>query len=189
MGFDIWISAEDRSREAGRHGEQSKQRAQEVKNTGYKEEDCYRRTKEREREDEANYGYMSTSNAYGRFGRLHFVFILVGFLVYAGPTPFDAGRLRPCSRIFSLRLPTARLRSSSMETVVSQSTQASVMDTPCFKAEGPSGGTSCLPALMWDSIMTPVMRRSPALSCWQMSASTFGWLLWFFWELPSGRRG
>jgi len=38
---------------------------------------------------------------------------------------------------------------------------------------------------MFDSIMTPVMVLSPATSCEQISFMTFGWLLWFFCELPS----
>ena len=38
-------------------------------------------------------------------------------------------------------------RRSSIWTVVGQSTQASVIDTPYLRPEGPSGGTSCRPAL------------------------------------------
>lgn len=74
---------------------------------------------------------------------------------------------------------------SNIPTVVSQSTHASVIDTPYLRPCGPSGGTSCLPAFMCDSIMTPVMFRSPARSCSQMASTTLGWLLWFFCELPS----
>jgi hypothetical protein len=33
--------------------------------------------------------------------------------------------------------------------------------------------------------MTPVMFRSPEESWAQMESMTMGWLLWFFWELPS----
>lgn len=64
-----------------------------------------------------------------------------------------------------------------MPTVVSQSTHASVIEMPCLRAEGPSAGTSCLPALMCDSIITPVMLRLPARSWVQMSSTTLGWLL------------
>ena len=49
----------------------------------------------------------------------------------------------------------------------------------------PSSGTSCLPPLMLDSIITPVMERSPAINCSQMESTTFGWLRWFLRELPS----
>jgi hypothetical protein len=63
---------------------------------------------------------------------------------------------------------------SSMLTVSSQSTHASVIDTPCFKAIGPSGGMSCLPALICDSIITPVIDLSPEASCEQMSFKTIG---------------
>jgi len=49
----------------------------------------------------------------------------------------------------------------------------------------PSSGTSCLPPLMLDSIMTPVMERSPAINCSQMESTTFGWLRWFLREFPS----
>ena len=74
---------------------------------------------------------------------------------------------------------------SNMATVVCQSTHASVIEIPYFRQEGPSGGTSCLPSLMWDSIMTPMIFLSPERSCVQISSRTFGWLLWFFCELPS----
>lgn len=79
-------------------------------------------------------------------------------------------------------------RESSMFTVFSQSTQASVMLTPCFNAAGPAAGTSWRPSLMLDSIITPVMFFSPAASCSQILAMTSGWFLWFFCELPSRER-
>jgi hypothetical protein len=72
------------------------------------------------------------------------------------------------------------LRLSSISMVVSQSTQASVILIPGLRALGPAGGTSCLPAWMLDSIMTPVMLRSPAASWSQMLLTTRDWLLWFF---------
>ena len=42
---------------------------------------------------------------------------------------------------------------------------------------------------MWLSIITPVMLRSPAASCAQMSVMTRGWLRWFLFELPSAQDG
>jgi hypothetical protein len=62
-------------------------------------------------------------------------------------------------------------------TVVSQLTHASVMLTPCLRFFAPVSGTSCRPSLMFDSIMTPVMLRSPAASCSQIESMTRGWLL------------
>jgi hypothetical protein len=41
---------------------------------------------------------------------------------------------------------------------------ASVILTPFFKPDGPSGGTFWLPSLIFDSIMTPMMEDSPARS-------------------------
>jgi len=63
---------------------------------------------------------------------------------------------------------------SSMGTVVSQSTHASVILTPYLRAPGPSGGTSCRPALIWDSSMTPVSEVSPAAIWSARDAMTFG---------------
>jgi len=72
---------------------------------------------------------------------------------------------------------TATFNRSNMATVVCQSTHASVIETPYFRQEGPSAGTSCLPSLMWDSIITPVIFISPERSCMQISSRTSGWLL------------
>jgi len=77
--------------------------------------------------------------------------------------------------LFALRLSlTASARPSRTSTVVSQLMQASVMLTPVFRPDGPSGGTFWLPSLMLDSIMTPIIDISPARSCSPMTFATFG---------------
>lgn len=83
-----------------------------------------------------------------------------------------------------LLAPTAAFSFVRQSSVVSKSMHASVTLTPYLRPLGPSAGTSWRPALKCDSIMTPVMEVSPASSCSTMLASTFGWLLWFFCELP-----
>lgn len=97
---------------------------------------------------------------------------------------------RTASKKHYLRLKTSTekltsLSLSSIGTVVAQSTHASVILTPYLSPLGPSGGMSCRPSLICDSIITPTIDLSPPLSCSQTSSSTFGWLLWFFEELPS----
>lgn len=66
--------------------------------------------------------------------------------------------------------------SSSTSTVESQLMQASVMDTPFFRALGPSVGTFWFPSLMLDSIMTPTIPSSPALIWSATVFATLGWL-------------
>lgn len=59
--------------------------------------------------------------------------------------------------------------------VVSQSMQASVTETKGLSSLR-SAGMSCRPGLTLDSIMTPVMDRSPARSWAAIASTTLGWL-------------
>lgn len=117
------------------------------------------------------------------FSGLHGIPVLGERLAY--PRSYITFYCTPLAEpFFDLLSATAEAKSSRTVTVVSQSMQASVMETPFFRPLGPSAGTFWLPSLMLDSIMTPTMPVSPPRIWVAMSLATRGWFRWFLLELP-----